>query len=286
MSSASRSTGTRFPAIALPAVSPGKLAVVGVGVGFLGILVVLPLASLFLYVLGGGLVVFWDSISSPEAVFVLSCTILLAGATAVINGVLGTVVALMLTRHEFPLKGLVDSLVDLPLAVPASVTVFTLIILYGPLSLPGRMFEGAGITIMFAFPGLLVAHVLMTLPFVVRAVTPMLQRLDQGQEEAARTMGADEVRILRSIVLPSIGGGLITGCVLTFTRSLGEFGATIMVSGNLALGTQTAPLYIFSEFNEGNMGAASAMSMVLMLASFALFLGFKLATRYKGPREV
>ena len=151
----------------------------------------------------------------------------------------------MLVRHDFPLKGFLDSLVDLPVAIPAAVTGFTLLLLYGPLGMIGRMFENTGITIMFAFPGLLIAHVFMTLPFVVRAVGPVLQEVDKSQEEAAKTMGANEAQIFMSVILPAIKAGLITGCVFTFARSLGEFGATIMVSGNLALRTQDgAPLHI------------------------------------------
>ena len=234
---------------------------------------------MFLYATASGPAVFWASISSPEAIFSLKFTVVLATATTVINGIMGTVVAFMLVRHDFPLKGFLDSLVDLPVAIPASVTGFTLLLLYGPLGLIGGLFEGSGIKIMFAFPGLLIAHVFMTLPFVVRAVGPILQEADKSQEEAAKTLGATDLQIFRGVILPTIRGGLVTGCVFTFARSLGEFGATIMVSGNLALRTQTAPLYIFSEFNKGNIEAANSMSVVLGIISFAPFLGFKIITR-------
>ena len=267
------------PRPTLPRARLSKVLVVGTGVAFLGLLVVLPLTSLFVYASGKGLGAFWESISSPEAVFSLKFTLLLAAATTIVNGALGTVVAFMLVRYDFPMKGFLDSLVDLPFAIPASVTGFTLLLLYGPLGFIGGLFEGTGITIMFAFPGLLMAHVLLTLPFVVRAVGPVLLEVDKRQEEAAKTMGASELQVFSSIILPAIKGGLITGCVFTFTRSLGEFGATIMVSGNLALRTQTAPLYMFSEFDEGNIEAATSMAVVLVLISLVLFLGFKVVTR-------
>ena len=282
MNSTSRSTSTATSKLSVLYMSPRKALVVSIGIGFLGILVLLPLVSMFLYASGSGPGAFWTNISSPEAIFSLKFTIVLATATTAINGVMGTVVAFALIRHDFPLKGLLDSLVDLPVAIPASVTGFTLLLLYGPLGLVGRMFEGSGIMIMFAFPGLLIAHVFMTLPFVVRAVGPVLQEVDKSQEEAARTLGASEAQIFRSVTLPAIKGGLVTGCVFTFARSLGEFGATIMVSGNLALRTQTAPLYIFSEFNKGNIEAANSMSVVLVILSFALFLGFKAIMRLVG----
>jgi sulfate ABC transporter permease subunit len=270
----------------LPHTDASRMVFVGIGVAFLTLLVILPLASMCQYASSKGISVFWESISSPEALYSLRFTIVLALATTVINGVMGTIIAFMLVRHDSPLKGFLDSLIDLPVAIPASVTGFTLLLLYGPLGLLGRWFEGAGITIMFAFPGLLIAHVFMTLPYVVRAVGPVLQEVDRSQEEAAKTLGASGFQTFNSVILPAIKGGLITGCVFTFARSLGEFGATIMVSGNLALRTQTAPLFIFSEFNQGNISAANSMSVVLVLISLALFLGFKLMTKLMEKRGV
>ena len=264
---------------AVPRVNLGKLTIVVIGVSFLTVLVVLPLASMFQYASGNGIGVFWDNISSPEAVFSLKFTIVLAIVTTLINAVMGTVVAFMLVRHDFPLKGVLDSLVDLPIAIPAAVTGFTLLLLYGPLGILGKMFQGAGINIMFAFPGILIAHVFMTLPYVVRAVGPVLQEVDKSQEEAAKTMGANDVQVFLNVILPSIKSGLISGSIFTFARSLGEFGATIMVSGNLALRTQTAPMFIFSEFNRGEIEAASSMSVVLVIISLALFLGLKLMVK-------
>ena len=279
VSSAAPSADTRAPRLAAPRLRPVKLAVVGMGVTVLSVLVVFPLLLMFLYLSGNGLGVFWASISSPEAIFSLKFTVVLAGATTVVNGALGTFVAFILVRHEFPMKGFLDTLIDLPVAIPAAVTGFTLLLLYGPMGMIGRLFEDTGITIMFAFPVLLIAHVFLTLPFVVRAVGPVLRDVDKSQEEAAKTLGANEAQIFANVILPPIKWGLITGCVFTFTRSLGEFGATIMVSGNLALSTQTAPLFIFSEFNKGNIEAANSIAVVLVLISFALFLGFKLTTR-------
>ena len=259
--------------------SLGRFLIIGIGTAFLTLLVLFPLASMAQFASSSGVGVFWASISSPEALFSLRLTILLAVATTMINAVLGTVVAFMLVRYEFPLKGFIDSLVDLPIAIPASVTGFTLLLLYGPVGILGGIFDRAGITVMFAFSGILIAHVFMTLPFVIRGVGPLLRDVDRSEEEAAKTMGASEPQIFMSVILPSIKAGLISGSVFTFARSLGEFGATIMVSGNLALRTQTAPLFIFSEFNRGNIDAASAMSVVLVIISFALFFGFKFVSR-------
>ena len=260
----------------------GKPLLVGVGLAIIGIVVVLPVVYLLVYTSAQGPGSFWNSMSSPEALFSLSFSIALASITTVINGAAGTAVAFMLVRHDPPFKGLVDSLVDLPLAIPASVTGFSLLLFYGPLGLLGGPLDDAGLKIAPAVPAVLIAHVFITLPFVVRAVAPALRDVDKSQEEAARMLGAGNLRVFTAVVLPGIKGGLIAGCVFTFSRSLGELGATIMVSGNIALMTQSAPLFIFSEFGKGNVEAATSMSAVLTLLSVALFAAFKLALRMVG----
>jgi len=262
-----------------------KFALMAVGIAFLAMLFVFPLASIIQYTGGHGTRVFWDSISSPAALFSLRFSLVLALATTAINGIMGTLVAIMLVRHRFPLRGLLDSLIDLPLAVPASATGLTMLILYGPFGFLGKSFEMAGITIMFAFPGILITHVFLTLPFVVRAVGPVLAQTDKSEEEAAKILGANELQIFTKVILPAVRGGLITGCVFTFARSLGEFGATIMVSGNLALRTQTAPLFIFAEFNKGNIAAANSMSVLLVIIAVILFAGIKLINHHNHHME-
>lgn len=255
-----------------------RYALMTSGIGFLILLIALPLTAIFTQAYQGGLAAFWEAVSSPEAVFSLRYTLTLATATTAINGVMGTLVAYVLARYDFRAKSFIDSLVDLPIAIPASVTGFTLLLLYGPVGTIGGPLSDAGIRIMFSFPGILVAHLFMTFPYVVRAVGPVLQDSERGEEEAAQTLGASGFGVFRYVTFPAIQSALIVGSIFTFARSLGEFGATIMVSGNLALRTQTAPLFIFSEFNAGNIEAASAMSVVLVLISFVLFFGLKFAT--------
>lgn len=259
--------------------SIGRWIVILTGITFLSVLVILPLASIFQYAASQGVAGFWSTISSPEAVYSLQLTVGIAIVTTGINVVFGTMVAFMLVRQEFRFRNAIDAIIDLPIAIPASVTGFTLLLLYGPLGWLGGGFEDAGIRLMFAIPGIVIAHVFMTLPYVVRGVAPLLQDVDRSEEEAARTMGANGFQILRRVIMPAIAPGLASGAIFTFARSLGEFGATIMVSGNLALRTQTAPLFIFSEFNKGNIAAASSMAVVLILLSFVLFFGFKLTIR-------
>lgn len=265
------------------AVSLTGLLVFGVGLTLLATLVVLPLAGLSRQVYAGGLSAFWGTISSHEALFSLRFTVSLAAITTLINAVLGTLVATLLVRHDFPMKGFVDSLVDLPLAVPAVVTGVTVLLLYGPVGLLGGLVSDTRMDVSFALPLILIAHVVLTLPLTIRAVGPALQRLDGRQEDAARTMGAGEFHVFLNVILPAIKGGLISGCMFTFARSLGEFGATLVVSGSLALSTQTAPLFIFAEYSRGAIEAASAMALVLVGVSTALYFGSKAVARKSAP---
>ena len=267
-------------------VNIAALIVFGVGLTVVATLVVLPLVALSGQVYASGLAAFWETITSTGALSSLKFTISLAAITTLINAFLGTVVATMLVRHDFPFKALVDSLVDLPLAVPAVVTGVTLLLLYGPMGLLGGQVNDTRMDVSTALPLILVAHVLLTLPLTIRAVGPALDRLDRRQEDAARMMGAGDFQVFLSVVLPAIKGGLISGCMFTFARSLGEFGATVMVFGSLALTTQTAPLFIFSEYSRGAIEAASAMALVLVGVSATLFFCSKAVARRVAPGGV
>lgn len=235
-------------------------------------LVLLPLLSLERYAVREGLGVFRDRLGNPDALQALRLSGWVALATTVVNAVAGTAMAFVLARYRFPGRKAVNALVDIPLAVPAVVAGFSLLLLYGPLGPLGGLLGERGIRVMFSFPGLLLAHVFVTFPFMVRAVGAVLESLPRSGEDAARTLGAREWQVFAFVTIPSIREGLIAGAFLTFSRSLGEFGASIMVSGNLVGRTQTAPLYIFSRFNTGDVEGASAIAIVLALASFLILL--------------
>ena len=256
------------------------VVLVGIGASFLTVLVIFPLASLLQYVSSSGVGVLWQSVSSPEAVFSLKFAALLAVVTTLIDAVIGTVVAFTIVRYDFPLRRALDSLMDLPIAIPAAATGLTLLFLYGPVGMPETLSHGKGL--MLAFSGILIVHVFMMLPYVVRAVRPALQEMDRVQEEAAKTMGASDLQVFLNVILPPIKAGLIYGSIFTFARSLGEFGATIMISGTLALRTQTASMFIFSDFHRGGIETASSMSVVLVTISLALFVTLKLVGRAAG----
>lgn len=261
-----------------------RYAMIGLVAGFFLILIIFPIGSMFLYSAESGPGVFLDKITSPAALFSLKFSLMLAVITTLCNIVIGTVIAYVLVRYDFFGKNALNALVDLPIAIPTAVTGFTLLLLYGPIGMFGGFLAEHGITIMFALPGILLAHIFITFPFVVRSVSAVLEGVEASYEEAAKTLGASGLQVFRYVTLPSIMPGLVSGSILSFARSLGEFGATIMVSGNLAMKTQTAPLYIFSRFNTGDLEGASAVAIVLAVVSFTMLYVLKAITGRRAER--
>ncbi len=241
-------------------------------VGLFLLLILLPLVSLSGYAMREGIGVFRDRLKAPEALHALRLTAVVALAATAVNAVIGTALAFVLARYRFPGRKALNALVDIPLAIPTVVTGFALLLLYGPLGAAGRFLSERNIQVMFSFPGLLLGHVFVTFPFMVRAVGAVLESVPRSGEDAARTLGAKEGQVFFLVTLPAIREGLVAGSFLTFSRSLGEFGASIMVSGNLVGRTQTAPLYIYSRFNTGDVEGASAIAILLALASFLILL--------------
>jgi sulfate ABC transporter permease subunit len=249
-----------------------RWSVFAAAIGLFFVLILLPLVSLNQYAVREGLGVFWNRLREPGALGALRLTAWVALATTALNGVIGTAMAFVLTRYRFPGRSAVNALVDIPLAIPTVVTGFALLLLYGPFGPAGKFFSERNIQIMFSFPGLLLGHVFVTFPFMVRAVAAVLESAPRSGEDAARTLGAREWQVFFLVTIPSIKEGLIAGSFLTFSRSLGEFGASIMVSGNLVGRTQTGPLYIFSRFNTGDVEGAAAIAILLALVSFLILL--------------
>ncbi len=241
-------------------------------VGLFLVLILLPLVSLSGYAMREGIGVFRDRLGAPEALHALRLTAVVALAATAVNAVIGTGLAFVLARYRFPGRKALNALVDIPLAIPTVVTGFALLLLYGPMGAAGRFLGARNIQVMFSFPGLLLGHVFVTFPFMVRAVGAVLESVPRSGEDAARTLGAREGQVFFLVTLPAIREGLVAGSFLTFSRSLGEFGASIMVSGNLVGRTQTAPLYIYSRFNTGDVEGASAIAILLALASFLILL--------------
>jgi len=240
---------------------------------YVTLLLLIPLAVIFQDGLRDGLGALWQSISSPIAWSALRLTLWTSALMALINAIMGTLTAYVLVRYNFPGKSLLNAIVDLPLAIPTLVTGVMLVVLYGPQSFIGAWLQDqTDWRIIFAPPGIILALLFVNFPFVVRAVQPVLQSLDMEAEEAAATLGAGSATIFRRVTLPALWLPIASGALLSFARAIGEFGAIVIVAGNIPLRTQTAAVYVFGEVESANRQGASAMSIVMLSLAFALVL--------------
>lgn len=246
-----------------------------VGIGFIIVammpLVILPLASIFIYGFSKGPVHFWESLTSPAAVFSLKLSLTTSSVATGCNVIIGLIAAWVMSKYEFKGSSALMIIISLPTAIPTAVAGFALLLLWGRSGLLGQFLEHTDYQIMFTTAAIILANIFVTFPLAFGVIKPSLDNLDTSYEDAAETMGATRWQAFRYVVLPSLRGAIITGALLTFARSIGEFGSTIMVSGNLAMKTQTAPLYIFTKFNEGDVEGANAIAAVLAVISFAIF---------------
>ena len=259
------------------AVRPGAagLAVRGGVLIYVGALVVLPLAALLQHGVAGGLSGIWAALTAPVALAALWLTLWTAALMALVNAVMGTATAWVLVRYEFPGRGLLSALVDLPFAIPTLVTGIMLVVLFGPQSALGAWLGAQGVPVAFATPSIILALLFITVPFVVRAVEPVLLEQDPAEEEAAYTLGASAFTVFRRVLLPPIAPAILSGTIRSYARALGEFGSIVVVSGNIPHQTLTAPVYLFGEIESGRADLAAAVSVVLL----AVALGLTFAAR-------
>ncbi|MEK4063053.1 MULTISPECIES: sulfate ABC transporter permease subunit CysT [unclassified Paenibacillus] len=234
------------------------------------ILIVLPILGVYYNSFSLGFGSFAEAISDPIAWKSVFLTLKLAVIATVINVVLGTMIAWVLIRYQFPGKALLNSLVDLPFALPTAVGGLMILLLLGPGSLIGGLAEALGFEIVFHQPAIVIAMVFVTFPFVIRAVQPLLEELDPSEEEAAYTMGAKSSRVFRQVILPSMAPGMISGGMLAFSRALAEFGAVVLVAGNIPGRTLVSSVFIFGEVESDNPVGAAAVSIILLTLSFLI----------------
>jgi sulfate transport system permease protein len=240
---------------------------------YLTLLLIIPLVVIFQDGLREGFEGLWHQITLPIAWNALKLTMWTAAVMTVINAVMGLLTAYVLVRYSFPGHDLLNAIVDLPLAIPTLVTGVMLVVLYGPQeALGGWLKQRWGINIIFAPPGIILALLFITFPFVVRAVQPVLLSLDRTQEDAAATLGAGSWTIFRRVTLPPLLLPLTTGALLSFARAVGEFGAIVIVAGNLPMISQTAAVYVLGEVESENRLGASAVSIVMVAIAFGLIL--------------
>lgn len=252
-------------------------------VSYLFLLIVIPLAGIFYDGFREGTQVFFSNIFRPSAWAALKLSIWTAAVMALLNGVIGTVTAYVLVRYEFPGKSLLNSVVDLPFAIPSLVTGVMLVILYGPEGIFGEFFlKQFDWHILFAPPAIVLALLFINFPVVVRSVQPVLEEMDLSQEEVAATLGASPWSTFRKVVFPTIRPAVISGMLLSFARALGEFGAVVIVAGNLPMRSQTAAVYVWGEIESENRLGASGMSIVLLVLSFTLVMLVDWIQRKRG----
>jgi sulfate/thiosulfate transport system permease protein len=239
---------------------------------YFAVLLIGPIAYLCREALKDGLAAFLTELARPEAVqgFVLTAEI--TAIVLVVNLVFGTMMALVLTRERFPGRTLLNGLIDLPFAVSPVIAGFMLILLFGPDTVFGSFFETLGIKVLFALPGMILATLFVTFPFVVRELTPILLMIGTDSEEAAKTLGASPWQTFIKVTLPAIRWGLIYGATLTVARAIGEFGAVLVVSGNILRSTQTATLHIYQSYVDFNYTGAYAVAVTLLIASFLILV--------------
>ena len=263
----------------------GRWTLNGVVLGWFALLILVPAAALARQVLAGGWQPFARALASPELQHAFVLTLGITVVATAINALFGVAFALVLVRQRFWGRSLADGLVNLPFAVSPVIASLMLIILYGPDAWLGRGLEAAGIRIIYALPGMVLATMFVTLPFVVREVVPVLREFGTDQVEAAYTLGAGRWQTFWRVTLPVIRWGLAYGVTLTVARAFGEFGALLVVSGNLVGRTQTATLYIHDGIETFHPEGAYAASLVLAGVSFALLVGMDRIRERMAIRE-
>ncbi|WP_017729246.1 sulfate ABC transporter permease subunit CysT [Halalkalibacterium ligniniphilum] len=239
-------------------------------IGYLLLLIVLPISAVYVKGFSLGLNEFWNSISNGIAVSAIVLTIKLSVIATIIQAIIGTFLAYVLTNYDFIGKRYLNSIVDLPFALPTAVSGVMLMTLLGPQSFVGSTLQQAGFELLYSEPAIIIGMVFVTFPFVIRAVQPLLENLDEFQIQASFTLGAGKYRTLWRVVLPTILPGIITGCMLAFSRALAEFGVLALISGNLPEKTLVASVYIFGQIESFDAAGATAVSVVLLTISFII----------------
>jgi sulfate/thiosulfate transport system permease protein len=266
-----RADAAPAPSLPLTAGRLGRPAVGALAVAYMSLIVLIPLAAVVVVSLEDGLASFWARVTAPQAVAAMEFTVLVSLVVMAVNVVFGTIIAWVLVRDEFPGKRAVNAIIDLPFALPTIVAGLVLLALYGPRG-------PAPVDVGFTKVAVAMALLFVTLPFVVRAVQPVLIELDREMEEAAASLGARPLTIFRRIVLPNLVPAILSGGGLGFARALGEFGSVVLISGNIPFQTEVASVYVFGQIESDNIGAAAAVSLVLLVVSFVLLLAISFAS--------
>jgi sulfate/thiosulfate transport system permease protein len=260
---------------------PDTAGRIGLGVVtlWLSVIVLLPLAAVVAKSLDGGTGAFWDAVTSRQAIAALRFTLLVSLVVAAINAVMGTLVAWVLVRDDFPGRRLVNAVIDLPFALPTIVAGIVLLALYGPTS-------PVGIDVAFTKVAVAMALLFVTLPFGVRAVQPVLLELDREMEEAAASLGASPATTFRRIVLPNLMPAILSGAALSFARAVGEFGSVVLISGNKPFDTQVSSVFISKQIESDATASAAAVAVVLLAVSLLVLLALRVVEHWGSAHEL
>ena len=245
----------------------------GAVVIYLSLIVLIPLAAVVWTSFGEGVDGFLRSISNPQAIAALRLTFEASLVVVVINVVTGTLIAWVLVRDSFRGKGIVNSLIDLPFALPTVVAGLTLLTLYGPKS-------PLGLNVAYTKAAIVMALLFVTLPFVVRAVQPVLAEIDREMEEAAHSLGASPFTTFLRVIFPNLMPAVLSGAALSFARAVGEFGSVVLISGNLPYKTEVASVFIFNQIQIDNVPGAAAVSVLLLVLSLLILIGLNALNRW------
>jgi sulfate/thiosulfate transport system permease protein len=263
-----------------PQASYGAWGLRFAALSYLVAFILIPITVIYVQGFRFGLEEFAETLTRPDTLNAIRLSVWTAALMTVINTVMGTVTAYVLVAYQFPGKKLFNTIIDIPFAVPTLVIGVMLVLAYGPQTILGAFFQNQlGVRVVFDTPGIVLALLFVGFPFVIRTVQPVLLQLDVNQQEAAHTIGASAWTTFFRVIFPALRPAVITGALLSFARSLGEFGSIVIISGNIPMRTQTATVFIYTQIEEGNIQAAAGASAVLLFISFAVTIGVDLFLR-------
>ena len=265
-----------------PSVIPGFGLTLGFTVLYLSLVVLIPLSATFVKASHLTWPELLSIVTDKQVLLAFRLSFLTSAGAALVNGVFGLLVAWVLVRYKFPGRGFLDSMVDLPFALPTAVAGIALCAVYAETGWIGSLLEPLGIHVAYTPLGVTLALVFIGLPFVVRTVQPVLEDLDKEVEEAATSLGANRLQIFTKLILPAVAPSLITGISLAFARALGEYGSVIFISGNLPMKTEIVPLIIVSKLEQYDYVGATAVACIMLVLSFSLLLGINLLQKWAG----
>ncbi|HMP77133.1 MAG TPA: sulfate ABC transporter permease subunit CysT [Kiritimatiellia bacterium] len=265
-------------------VLPGFGLSMGFTITYLSLIVLIPLSATFLKTATMGWPDFWSAIASPRVLASYRLSFGVSAIAALVNGVFGFIVAWVLARYTFPAKKLVDAFVDLPFALPTAVAGIALTAIYAENGWLGSLLKPLGIKVAFTPLGVGIALTFIGLPFVVRTLQPIIEDLDAELEEAAASLGATRAQTFFRVVMPALFPALLTGIAMAFARAVGEFGSVVFISGNMPMKTEITPLLIITKLEQYDYAGATALAVVMLVASFALLLLINLLQAWSARR--